>query len=1068
MSGMAVPPLRRPSRFTARCWTTTVILLMAVPVAAFAGVHGGTAAVPASDPTLRGGLLHGAAGSALSNPNERPSTDGIAPQFGNTSGWDWPEFHRNGHLTGNVPGSSLTTKNAAKLGVRWATDLYGAALDSPVIAYDPASGKTLAYVGTESGNVLAVDVASGDLVWGTWLGAPIRSTPAVSGGAVYVGTDTNAALFKLNASTGAIECSAISPQPIEGSPTVLAATTGNATVFVGTLDSSTQTGPLLAMNAGNCTIDWTFSAFPRLAGSWDAVASVRNATGVPLVLFGTADPDAAVYAIDAVTGAEVWRFQTYNPAPGAYDVGAGVTISPPGALGFPHGVAYVPNKYGIMYALDLSTGKQIWSVDFNKIAGTTDGGRSTAALEGQNLVFGFSRGLFDLNATTGAVLWQYNDTAKVEVLSSPAILGPSSRAVVGVADLAGGLDVVSLASGKQLYRYQTGGYITASPAVFGGNVIVSSTDGFLYDFAVGGGNDATLPTTAISSPVDGATLPNPNGNVSVAGSAADLHGVGTVLVAVQSGGTTGPWWDSATGSWVPGPMSNLATVNRSTNGTTATWSFFYPAPGAGGTYQLRAYATSTSGQSDIRGAFAGFAVNFSAMGPHLRSTNVYIAPGGSTTVLGGGFGHSENVTIQLAGATLATRSTTVTGYLPAFTLHIPTNAAFGLTSIVGTGLVSGKSATVAIVIANSWDQTGYAPSHLDYEANDAVLDHLITPGNRSWVDLAWHFHAAAAINASPAVVDGVAYIGDAAGELFAVDIHNGGFLWSWTDPTGAPINGSPAVDPSLGRVFVTANDGFVYALSASTGTLVWKVSIGGALTAPVYSGGELYIASVNGTVGAFAETNGSAAWTVSLSGPVRAPPTLDSARDRLFVGETNGDLVALNSTTGAPNWTYVAGGGIFASVTVYGSRVYFGSTDGNITCVLESTGGKVWAYQTGGPVTGAGALSHLGTIGWTSLELLVGSGDGYVYAINASGGSLNYKLKVGSAVVGIAAAEGVVAFEAASGLVGGARTYTNLTVWDYYTAAGLGGAPVILDGTIFVGAEDGYLYAFTAYGQPPV
>jgi len=52
--------------------------------------------------------------------------------------------------------------------------------------------------------------------------------------------------------------------------------------------------------------------------------------------------------------------------------------------------------------------------------------------------------------------------------------------------------------------------------------------------------------------------------------------------------------------------------------------------------------------------------------------------------------------------------------------------------------------------------------------------------------------------------------------------------------------------------------------------------------------------------------------------------------------------------------------------------------------------------------------------------------------------------------------------------VGGARTYTNLTVWGYHTTAGLGSAPVIIDGTIFVGAEDGYLYAFTAYGQPPV
>jgi outer membrane protein assembly factor BamB len=980
---------------------------------------------------------------------------------------DWPQFHSNPRLTGYSASSTLSTSNATRLGVAWATDLFGAALDSPVVAYDPSLRETLAYVGTESGNVLAVNVANGQIVWGTWLGSPIRATPAVADGAVFIGTDRNAAVFKLNASTGAVDCRAISPQPIEGSPTVVHFPRRNATVFVGTVDSSTVTGPLLAIDSGSCAIDWTFSGFPIIAGSWDPVASAVNATGVPLVLFGTADPDAGVYAIDALTGVEVWRFQTYNPPPGVYDIGAGVTVSPPGAMGFAHGVAYVPSKYGIMYALDLTNGTKIWSVDFNKIAGVNGGGRSTAALQGRNLVFGFTDGLFDLNASTGAVVWKYNDSSRTEAVSSPAIAGPSRQAIAAVADLAGGLDVVSMANGTPLYHYQTGGYVTASPAVSSGRLLLCSTDGFLYEFAVGGGNDAVLPTTTIASPTTGSALPNPNGNVLVRGTATDPKGLSGVVVAVQSSGTGGPWWDASAGSWVPGPAASWATINRSANGTTGSWSFAYPAPSAGGTYQVTAYAVAASGQSDLHPATSGFSVNFSAKGPHLRATATYVAPAGSVTLLGGGFGSSETVAFDLRGSVLATEKSSATGYLRALTVTLPAGAAFARTSLVATGLSSGRSATAPIIVANNWDQFGYDARHLAYEPNDPALNNLVSPGGHIWVDLAWHFDTGAGVLGSPAIANGVAYVADSAGEVFAVDIQNGGLIWNWSDPSGAAFNSSPAVDAPRGLVVVTATDGSVYALSTTTGGLRWNSTVGGNLTSPVLYGGELYLTSSTGKVEGISDSNGTSLWSVTLPAPVRAPATLDPTRERLFIGETNGDLVALNSTTGARNWTYVAGSAILGAPVVSGSTVYVGTANGNVSALKESTGSRIWTYRAGGAVWASPVLTGNGTPGGYSLELLVGARDGNVSAIDAVHGTLNYKIAIGAPVVGLATAKGVVLFETSTGVIAGARTYTNLTVWKYHTAAGLQSAPAIVDGAIYVAAGDGYLYAFTTFGQAP-
>ena len=188
-------------------------------------------------------------------------------------------------------------------------------------------------------------------------------------------------------------------------------------------------------------------------------------TGEGLVFFGTADPDAAVYAIDAVTGMEVWRFQTYNPAPIHSTMSApALTVSPPGNNGFADGVVYFANKYGIMYAVDLTTGTEIWEYNFGAQTGLSPtGALDTAALSGTNLVFGDTGGVWDLNALNGTKLWYHSNGPFGEVDGAPAIIGPNGHQVVVASDLTGSMVVLSLADGSQLYTYQTGAFSVGHP-----------------------------------------------------------------------------------------------------------------------------------------------------------------------------------------------------------------------------------------------------------------------------------------------------------------------------------------------------------------------------------------------------------------------------------------------------------------------------------------------------------------------------------------------------------------------------------------------------------------------------
>jgi outer membrane protein assembly factor BamB len=1043
-----VPRKTKRSTLLLAITVVSLALLMVLPTGAFAGPKAGAARavapIPAGAPI--GTLFHV-----------------IVPK---SSAYDWPEPHQTPLLTAYASHSSLSSLNASKLGVAWATDLYGAALDSPVVAYDPILGETLAYIGTEVGNVLAINVATGQIVWGIWLGSPIRASPLENNGSLYVGTDTTATFYKLNATTGTIDCSLLNSDPYESIPTIATPPGGVQTIFFPSLDEGATAAPFVAINAGNCNLEWTFSAYNRTAGSWNSASYAVTKSGVPLVLFGTDNPDSSVYALNALTGTLVWRFQCYNPGVSDFDVASGAAISPPGKNGFAQGVAYVVNKAGRAYALDLNNGTLIWETNFNALAGNITGvSRSTPALDGTNVIFGYAEGLFDLNYSTGAEIWQYTDPTHTESISSPAIAGGHGHGIVVTGDVGGNLDVVSVLGGNQLYTYPTGGYMTASPAILNGNILIATAGGFMYDFAVGGDNNAVLPTTTVGSPAQGTSVPNPNGNLSVSGTASGPTTIGAVDVAIQSDGAGGPWWDAATASWSPGPVDNFAKLG-SPHARSTTWSLSIPVAAAGGTFEVFANAVVSAGQTDLVGASSSFAVNYSTVGPHLTTSTPYLAPGSSLTLRGGGFGPSEVVKISLHGKVLASVTSLSTGALPATLVTAPASSTFGLTSFVAVGQTSGWTSSAPVTIANSWNQAGYSPVQNPYEPNDPTLNYVINAGQTDWVQEAWHFDTGIAMNASPAVVEGIAYVGDTAGNLYALAIHNGGLLWTYTLPSGAAIDGSPAVDLARGLVFVGAHDGTVDAVYLSNGTLAWSRTIGSPVSAPVFAGGKLYVTASSGKLDVLKESTGAVSWSTTFGSNVTAPPTLNTSANLLVVGEANGDLVGLNASTGAALWTYVTGGAITASATSYGGNVFVGSADGKVYALNQLTGALVWSYNTGGAVHDTGAISNQHTAG--HLQLMIGSDNGFVYALQVSNGARLFSNDIGAPVRGVGAMVGIVVLETSSGGITAARTDGNDTVWHFQTRAGLDSDPVLIDGTIFVAASDGNLYAFTVNAHAPM
>jgi eukaryotic-like serine/threonine-protein kinase len=163
-------------------------------------------------------------------------------------------------------------------------------------------------------------------------------------------------------------------------------------------------------------------------------------------------------------------------------------------------------------------------------------------------------------------------------------------------------------------------------------------------------------------------------------------------------------------------------------------------------------------------------------------------------------------------------------------------------------------------------------------------------------------------------------------------------------------------------------------------------------------------------------------------------------------------------------WTFATGAPIQASPIWVDGAVIVGSGDGNLYAVDGETGDERWRFHTGGPIDGPAAYAS----GVVAIE----SRDGNLYGLDARNGRERWRVPLGAdlphpwgwdfLLSGPAAAGDrffagsghgeVLAMDAASGKV----------LWRYATAGRVRSSPAVSDGVLYVGSFDGHLYALDA------
>ncbi len=563
----------------------------------------------------------------------------------------WPMFHGDPVHSGYSALTPFTASNAGTMALDWRSYSGGPLYGSPVVAYSAGLGKTVVYQGSQHGLMSAFDAATGKLLWQAKLtNVAVNSTPSVVNGFLYFGaTDHN--LYKLNADTGQVACKVDLTGQLLASPVVADVDGTGLVVYIGDGGASGNDdgGHEWAVRASDCSVKWSYSTFGNppgsapLTGSWSPPAIAVDSTGRPLLVFGGSSPEGAVYALDARDGTRAWFFQTLI-LENDDDVGAGPTISAPGVNGFPDGVVYVNGKNRYMYALNLTTGTQIWNFPVRTDSPSATGNtKTTASLVGNRLYFGYGEGVYALDAVTGAKIWKTTDVGpKTQiVISSVAVSGPAGNRVVFFGDVAAGLVALDASTGARVWTYPTGGML-GSPALAGNHLFVPGLDGYLSAFALPA-DIAPRPSTAITSPINNSVTDVTGlATFTSSGTATSTLGVSSVAVSLRDNKSL-RWYNATTKNWNATYIENTVPV-ASPGSTSTTWSFAQPVIPGLARYFLQAVAVASNGARAALPANVNYTLTSASSPPTTTITSptvrqLIVFPGGvrqnfSVTVTG--------------------------------------------------------------------------------------------------------------------------------------------------------------------------------------------------------------------------------------------------------------------------------------------------------------------------------------------------------------------------------------------------------------------------------------------------
>ena len=345
----------------------------------------------------------------------------------------------------------------------------------------------------------------------------------------------------------------------------------------------------------------------------------------------------------------------------------------------------------------------------------------------------------------------------------------------------------------------------------------------------------------------------------------------------------------------------------------------------------------------------------------------------------------------------------------------------------------------------------------------------------------WKHRTGGPVASTPAIANGTLYVASYDGKLYALDAKSGATRWTFAtggerrfeakglhgflprnqtfaDPFDVYLSSPVAVDR---RVFFGSGDGNVYALDAASGRVEWQFATGDVVHAsPAYANGVVYIGSFDGDFYALDAATGRERWRFhggrdpaihNQVGFQSSPAIVDGI---VYTGCRDSNLYALDAATGAEKWRYNASGSwINTTPAIVGGKVVFGTSDSRLFLVADAKTGKplvqqqAKAYIFASP-TVAGDVVLVGVLNGTLEARAIATGDVlWTFATDASRRNAGWALTSGGEF------NGALLFSSLW------REAPIVAAERQFDVGSIFSSPLVVDGVVYVGSNDGSVYA---------
>ena len=348
--------------------------------------------------------------------------------------------------------------------------------------------------------------------------------------------------------------------------------------------------------------------------------------------------------------------------------------------------------------------------------------------------------------------------------------------------------------------------------------------------------------------------------------------------------------------------------------------------------------------------------------------------------------------------------------------------------------------------------------------------------------LKWSFQAGAPIHSSPAVANGLIYVGSQDSKFYALDANTGAKRWEYE--AGSWVDSSPSV--AKGVVYFGSNDGNLYALDAQTGLKKWDFKTTFPVrSAPAIAGDIVYFGSDDYSLYALNSATGKSIWDYDIHSPAESPPVV--ANGIVYIGAADGYTYGFNALTGQRRLRFRVHYPVYAGPVVTDTTVYAVTTngrlyvfDGTVRTRLQEHEVKpfwtqLWLMVPGipKPPEQSGYLWDLnlrearrgatGTVNTSPVvagnTLYVGMDNKLVAVDLKERKTLWSFAATGTIRSSPALVNNIAYFGSDDGLLHAIDATSGKELWNFPTGGPITSSPAIVNGIVYVGSEDGNLYA---------